>query len=212
MERGDVFPTNNFGDLTVIDYSGCFLVTVEFNNSGYQALTTADQVRKGTVKDRLEPTMCGVGYLGPAIPHDSHVYAVWSNMMRRCYDKLTQEKHPTYIGCTVCEEWHSYFCFYVWFFSNYIEGRELDKDKKIKGNKIYSPETCVFISKRENMQIAFQKEYVLTSPEGENISIKNLSEFCRVNNLHRPNMHYVISGKRNSHKGWKLPNYKRKIL
>lgn len=33
---------------------------------------------------------------------------------------------------------------------NYIEGFELDKDILVKGNKVYSPETCCFVPKEVN--------------------------------------------------------------
>ncbi|MFT8312942.1 MAG: hypothetical protein ABF633_01660 [Clostridium sp.] len=76
-------------------------------------------------------------------------YQTWSNMMTRCYNKKWQEKFPTYIGCSVCDEWHDYQVFAKWFYDNYyiINGHrmDLDKDILIKGNKIYSPNTCVFV-------------------------------------------------------------------
>ena len=79
-------------------------------------------------------------------------YSVWSGMLNRCYNK----KHPNkaYIGCSVCEEWYNYTNFEKWFDENYytIDGEEieLDKDILIRGNKIYSPDTCIFVPKRIN--------------------------------------------------------------
>ena len=68
-------------------------------------------------------------------------------MLQRCYDNKTQEKYPTYKGCQVCEEWHNFQNFAKWFEENYyeVEGENIDIDKDIlcKGNKIYSPQTCV---------------------------------------------------------------------
>ena len=81
-------------------------------------------------------------------------YQTWINILQRCYDKNYQSKKPTYIGCEVCEEWHNFQNFAKWYEENYytINGEEMhiDKDILIKGNKIYSPNTCVFVPKRIN--------------------------------------------------------------
>lgn len=82
-------------------------------------------------------------------------YATWHSMLRRCNDKKYQEKKPTYIGCTVDERWYDFQAFASWYNSNYYEmpllGRtELDKDILIKGNRIYSPERCVFVPQSIN--------------------------------------------------------------
>lgn len=67
-------------------------------------------------------------------------------MLERCYSEKTQSRQPTYIGCTVCEEWHSFTAFRVWMKQQDWQGKQLDKDLLIAGNKIYSPETCIFVS------------------------------------------------------------------
>lgn len=77
-------------------------------------------------------------------------YTTWTNMLRRCYSIKSYIKNPTYIGCTVCDEWKLYSNFKKWFDENYIENYELDKDILIDGNKIYSPDTCCFIPKYIN--------------------------------------------------------------
>ncbi|OMH22071.1 hypothetical protein AC231_05460 [Clostridium pasteurianum] len=80
---------------------------------------------------------------------EKKAYHTWYNMLTRCYNEKWQEKYPTYKGCIVCEEWHNYQVFSKWFYKNYyeIEGHrmDLDKDILIKGNKIYSPETSIFV-------------------------------------------------------------------
>ena len=81
-------------------------------------------------------------------------YSTWHNMLRRGYSESFQAEYPFYKGCSVCEEWHSFSVFEAWFSENYIEGMSLDKDILVPGNKIYSPETCVFISKALNTLLA----------------------------------------------------------
>lgn len=77
-------------------------------------------------------------------------YSVWSSMIQRCYSKDWHKKYPTYIGCTVCEEWLTLSTFKEWFEENYVEGYQLDKDFLSDENKRYSPETCVFVPKDVN--------------------------------------------------------------
>ena len=76
-------------------------------------------------------------------------YKHWLSMMSRCYGRV-KEKEPSYIGCVVCDEWLVYSNFKEWFDENYIDGYHLDKDILVKGNKIYSPETCCFVPKEIN--------------------------------------------------------------
>ena len=76
------------------------------------------------------------------------------SMLKRCYDEEYHKKEPTYIDCEVCEEWLNYQNFAKWFYKNYYEISNekmcLDKDILIKGNKIYSPQTCIFVPNRIN--------------------------------------------------------------
>ena len=72
-------------------------------------------------------------------------YDVWHNMLRRAYDPKYAARYPTYIGVTVCEEWHSFMAFRAWMETQDWEGKQLDKDIIVPGNKVYSPATCVFV-------------------------------------------------------------------
>ena len=77
---------------------------------------------------------------------DIRSYTIWRVMLQRCYSELYREGRPTYTGCTVAEEWHSFTAFEKWFTANHTEGCQLDKDILFPGNKVYSAETCVFVS------------------------------------------------------------------
>lgn len=72
-------------------------------------------------------------------------YSSWLDMLRRCYNKTFQIKHPTYAGVTVCDEWLLFTNFRMWWMNNYVEGWHLDKDLMIIGNKEYSSETCIYV-------------------------------------------------------------------
>lgn len=78
-------------------------------------------------------------------------YRVWHHMMERCYSQKLQQRFPTYIGCTVCEEWLKFSQFKAWMETQDWVGKDLDKDLLMKENKIYSPATCVFIDRKINL-------------------------------------------------------------
>ena len=92
---------------------------------------------------------------------NTQLNTIYRNMYNRCYNERVHELQPNYIGCTICEEWLSLpdhntsqagrQAFYDWvndgnFYE--IEGEptvQLDHDILVKGNRIYSPDTCVFV-------------------------------------------------------------------
>ena len=86
-------------------------------------------------------------------------YDVWHSMIERCYSKKSHKKRPTYIGCKVHKEWLYFSNFKKWFDENYIEGNQLDKDILVKGNKVYSPETCCFVPSKINNLFESSKSY-----------------------------------------------------
>ena len=66
-------------------------------------------------------------------------------MLKRCYSSDFHNRRPTYKDCEVCEEWKYFMNFKKWMEKQDWEGKQLDKDFLFKGNRVYSPETCVFI-------------------------------------------------------------------
>lgn len=98
--------------------------------------------------------LCGVGvndakYKINPIINGKHAmcpfYKTWQSMITRCYSKAYQAKKPTYIGCSVCEEWLTFSNFKSWMESQDWQGKQLDKDILSEGNKVYSPAMCVFV-------------------------------------------------------------------
>lgn len=75
-----------------------------------------------------------------------HFYRTWCHMLERGYSAALKAKYPTYEGAYSCDEWHLFSGFKGWMEQQPWEGNELDKDLLFPGNKVYSPETCVFVS------------------------------------------------------------------
>ena len=73
-------------------------------------------------------------------------YEKWRAMFERCYSAKFQERQPTYKGCSVSEEWHTFSVFKSWMKDQDWEGLQLDKDLLVKGNKVYGPDTCMFVT------------------------------------------------------------------
>lgn len=80
-------------------------------------------------------------------------YKKWSGILERCYSEALHKKHPTYKDCTICEEWKYLSNFIKWVDSqpnrDWINCSP-DKDLLVVGNKLYSPDTTVFITKEVN--------------------------------------------------------------
>ena len=112
----------------------------------------------GHIKCPYEAREFGIGYRGEGIYRTSthkKAYETWKNMLGRCYDKKYHKRHPSYIDCKVCNEWLNFQNFAKWYEENYyeVEGEKmcLDKDILVKDNKVYSPDTCVFVPQRINL-------------------------------------------------------------
>ena len=152
---GEVFPTK-CGDLVVEKYVSALEIVVKFVGTGFSTVTNAGNIRQGSVKDPYVPSTFGVGFLGfgkhkaNSRRMRSTAYVCWHNMIKRCYCKKYQEKQPWYSGCSVVKSWHNFQNFAEWYYDNYVDGFELDKDIKVFGNKVYSPEFCQFVPPQVN--------------------------------------------------------------
>ena len=77
-------------------------------------------------------------------------HRAWEHMLERCYSTKYQEKQPTYKGCSVSDEWLVFTSFKSWMMAQDLEGKHLDKDLLFDRNKVYSADTCVFVSQTVN--------------------------------------------------------------
>lgn len=78
------------------------------------------------------------------------IYQVWSHILQRCYDKEYHIKHITYKDCEIDIKWQKLSSFKKWYNTYYIQDYHLDKDLFIPNNKVYGPNTCLFIPKDLN--------------------------------------------------------------
>ncbi len=155
--EGLIFSTNNSGNCVVVNYTNYDDVTVKFVETGYETKTRMDNLKLGKVKDYLHPSIYGKGILGEGFKQSdsqSYSFQLWKNMLKRCYSEVSFKKSPSYEQCLTSETFNHYQQFKTWC-NNQIgfgnEGWELDKDILIKGNKIYSEDTCCFVPKEINL-------------------------------------------------------------
>ena len=150
----DVFINNQGCYFKIIKNDGWNKILVEFQaKNKHRAIARKDHIKNGSIKNPFHPKVCGVGYFGVGVHRgNTFIYQTWRDMLKRCYDEKTLEQHPTYKGCTVCDEWHNFQNFAEWYIKQEFNGCDycLDKDLLIDGNKIYSPETCVLAPRQIN--------------------------------------------------------------
>ena len=155
---GKVCKSKSSGDFKIVKYNDNRNVEIQFLKTGFEMVAQLGHIRSGKVKDPYVPSVFGVGILGTKYPSTingvkTKEYTLWCHMLSRCYSDSFKKKKPTYIGCEVSDKFKSYEYFYEWCnkqvgFGN--EGWHLDKDLLVKGNKVYSESTCIFIPSEIN--------------------------------------------------------------
>ena len=159
---GKVCKSKSSGDFKILKYNNAKEVEIQFINTGFEVVVELGSIRKGKVKDPYSPSVFNVGVLGAKYQTKingvkTKEYVLWSNMLERCYSDNSKKKRPTYEGCEVGDNFRSYEYFYEWCqkqigFDNDGNGNpfQLDKDLLIKGNRVYSESTCVFLPQEIN--------------------------------------------------------------
>ena len=155
---GNVFKSLNSGDFKVLKYNDGKNVEIQFLKTGHRKVVEMKEVKTGSIKDPCLPSVYGVGITGARYPtkvNGVHTkeYKLWHSMLSRCYNNAYKKRQPTYEGCEASENFKSYEHFYEWChkqigFGN--EGWQLDKDLLIKGNKVYSENTSIFLPQEIN--------------------------------------------------------------
>lgn len=156
--------------MKIIEYNNYKDIVVEFQDEYKTRVhTNYEHFLSGGVKNPYSPTSYNVGIIGNKYPvsincKPTKEYTAWQGMLRRCFDKNVKNKYPTYKDVTCCEEWFLFENFYEWLhsqenFNKWYQGERwaVDKDILVKGNKIYSPETCCLVP--INVNQLFKKRF-----------------------------------------------------
>ncbi len=98
------------------------------------------------VTQRFETIGCADGKQKQKLVWKCPYYSRWVDILKRCYSDKYQKRRPTYKDCTVSDEWLTFSNFKTWMSTQDWQGKQIDKDLLVEGNKVYSPETCVFVS------------------------------------------------------------------
>lgn len=146
------------------------IVKVQFIETGTIRTAQLLMAIKGSVLDPYRRSTCGVGYLGDVenIHYSKKEYDIWYHMIKRCYDpNYDQYKFYGALGVTVCDRWLCFRYFledlptilgYKYFINDTKNKYHLDKDYMQQNTptdqKVYSPQTCIFIDASDNTRLA----------------------------------------------------------
>lgn len=153
--------------MKIVDYIDSKNIIVEFQDN-YKARIHTEyyNFKNGVAKNPYHPIAYGVGMIGIKYPSNANgsstkEYQTWKNMLRRCYG----DEQFAYRDVICCDEWLLYENFYEWLhsqenFDKWYNNKKwhLDKDILIKGNKIYSPNTCCLVP--HNVNLLFTKKNI----------------------------------------------------
>lgn len=158
--------------MKIIKYNRYRDILVEFQDEyKYIIHTTYHNFLIGQVKNPYFKSVYRVGMIGVKYPATQNGKStkecdIWRGILRRCYDKKRKQESITYKDATCCDEWLLYENFYEWIhsqenFDKWYNGERwaVDKDILIKGNKVYSPETCCLVPVNVNNLFTKRSNY-----------------------------------------------------
>jgi len=187
---------NRYGSkMTIIEYNGIYKTKIRFSD-GYTKVVRYEHFKDGAVTNPFDISVYGFGYLGMNIgifdePDSlSPPYDRWHSLVQRCYSQKQQKRQPTYIGCTVDQEWKNFQNFALWFKDNFYqikdERMEIDKDILIKGNKVYGPDTCCFVPQKINTLFVKAEKTRGKNPIGVSYNKKDRKFWSQLNKGNGP--------------------------
>ena len=138
-------------------------------------------------------------------------YYRWCAVLDRCFNPISLTKQPTYIGCSVCEEWLTFSNFKSWMEQQEWEGKDLDKDLLVYKNKIYSPETCVFIPEEINSFLTKRQNHRGNYPLGVRDHYRDKKFYARISDSITGKMTHLGSfiTPEEAHKAWQKAKIKK---
>lgn len=203
---GKIFSSNSCGNFIVLgrifylpeDYEPKYArYAIKFLNTGCITDASYDAIRHGRVRDFMKPSVAGIGFVGSEIlvsdPEFLELYKAWNDMINRCYNP-TDGDYPLYggLGIKVDPRWFNFTVFATdAHFLPLYEKKEkypmlyqLDKDYKQlhipKSQRVYSPETCMWLSTFDNSIVMTRDKETSSGYYG--VTFKDGSWATRVNN------------------------------
>lgn len=155
--------------MKIVEYYHATNVIIEWQDEyKVRKKTTYHNFKKGGVKNPYDKAVHQVGFLGVGkytnekgeVLH-RQAYNIWKSILERCYRDY-HERDRVYNDCSISEDWCNFQNFAEWYEENYYEVDEemmcLDKDILVKGNRIYSASTCVFVPQAINKTFTTSKK------------------------------------------------------
>jgi len=213
------------GKYTIISYDGNNnsnnpKFSVKFHKSGYvKSDVDVGQINSGNIEDIYYPKIAGVACVGNYDKNSLNKEIIdklmntWNSMIQRCYNpKNSAYNNYGAKGVYVSNSWL--------IFENYLNDvKKLDNwdkkilnwdkyqiDKDLNGGFEYSKEKCVWITRKENVNLTGQNYYFdAVDPNG--VLYENqlgLSHFCIEHNLNEKNVQPSIKNNTKTCGGWKF--------
>lgn len=147
-------------EMEIVGYRRNDDIDVKFIASGFVVRTAYKEFKRGSVKDKLSPSVHGVGTVGIGHPtvdengKNTKQYLVWYSMINRVHEAnvLCRTDKTAWVGVDIDERFLNFQYFFEWYNENIwsYDCMVLDKDILLKGNKVYSPNTCILVDTRLN--------------------------------------------------------------
>jgi hypothetical protein len=227
--------SNNYGEFKIIGKTDIYKSRIRKGKSegeypyylcefsdGSKVVAHYKHIREGAVKNPNKINVGNIGFIGQGKytwKNNPKEYRLWSSILKRCYHtEATSYESYGEKGVRVEDSWHNFqnFCedlpllhgYTSWIeFQNY----ELDKDMLCDGlqisPKIYSKNTCKFISKKDNISysnLTGHTYIAIRISDGYKEDFTNQTDFSKKWGLIRGNIWDCLNGRQHKHKGWKF--------
>jgi hypothetical protein len=94
------------------------------------------------------------------------LYIIWKSMLGRCYSPKIKDAQPEYEQASCHPDWYKVSAFVAWASLQDWQGKYLDKDLLVLGNKQYGPDTCVFVTALVNSLAQVSRKRTKDLPRG----------------------------------------------
>lgn len=229
--NGSVWRNNDGEAFTIIAKineklkNGAWYYLCQFED-GNVVKATPNHIYDGQIKNPYTPSLWGIGYIGDGKWQScinykrTKEYNLWIRMMGCCYNPK-DKSYSDYgaKGVRVDDRWHNFqqFCDDISDFENYENWKNteaeyaLDKDiicdKKNISPKIYSKDTCQFITFSENSTYAgyTHKTYIAHRiKDGYEEEFLYGAHFAKKYDIHQTGISACLVGRAKSHRGWRF--------